>query len=124
MNAYEARKMANDYYLNKIYSDIEDIASQGYYDFSTPLKRFIKCKPEIVVNELIEDGYKLRFLIDENFDYWGVIDDFNQEDRKFQPININSLDDYNNALMVIDEYAKKYELEDFAQKWARIQISW
>ena len=92
MNAYEARKMANDHYLNKIYSDIEDFASQGFYDFFTPLKRFIKCKPEIVVNELIEDGYKLRFLIDEDFDYWGVIDDFNQEERKFQPININSLD--------------------------------
>ena len=124
MNAYEARKMANDHYLDKIYSDIEDFASQGYYDFSMPLKRFIKCKPEIVVNELIEDGYKLLFLLDGEFDYDGVIDDFNQEDRKFQPININSLDDYNNALMVIDEYAKKYELEDFAQKWARIQISW
>lgn len=124
MNAYEARKMANDYYLNKIYSDIEDVASQGYYDFSTPLKRFAKCKPEIVVNELIEDGYKLRFLLDGEFDYEGVIDDFNQEDRKFQPININSLGDYNDALMVIDEYAMKYELENFAQKWARIEISW
>ena len=124
MNAYEARKMSNDYYLNAINKHIEEAASEGRYKVVLKYRFFNRHKPCVTVDELKENGFSIRLFIDEDFDYDGIIEDFNMGHLRIQPMNINCLGDYNGAVKFIEKYEEEHNLDDFAVKWARIEISW
>ena len=121
MNAYQARELANGYYVKCVMDKIEAKAEMGLYKVAIKLSGFEQLSPEIVVATLLSDGFKLKLFIKDDFAYSEILDDWNSE--KFGEEFIHTEKDYESAVDRLEQYAEEHDA-DCIKKYAMIEISW